>query len=324
MENLLVLMPGSEDDRKRIRQIAGERCEITFFDPTWTRAEYEARLRAANIVLGDPEPADLPLLENIRLHQSTWAGIERYAVHGDCYRGAALCYMRGAYGPVIAEYAAASIFALCWRFSAYDAAQRSGVWRGALPGKTLEGASVLIVGAGDIGRSLAARLRPFVKTIVGVRRRTGEPMEEFDRIASMDELDRLLPEADVIACCLPRNPSTERLFDAARFARMKADAVFVNVGRGITVVTDDLNAALEEGRLWGAALDVTDPEPLPPEHPLWKQERARITPHVAGNMFGPGSPTDRRIWDVCLKNLKNYLDGQPLENVVDFAEYRAR
>ncbi len=323
MQNLLILMPGSESDQGRIRQIAGARCEISFFDPDWTRAAYESHLKAATIVLGDPDPADLPLLQNLRLHQSTWAGIERYAVHGDLYHGAVLCNMRGAYGPVIAEYAVASILAFCWRFSAYDAAQENGVWRNALPGKTLEGASALIVGAGDIGRSLAARLRPFVKTIIGVRR-TLEPMEEFDKVAFMDELDGLLPEADIVACCLPRNNSTERLFDKARFRRMKADAIFVNVGRGISVVTDDLNAVLEEGRLWGAALDVTDPEPLPPEHPLWKQERVRITPHVSGNMFGPGSPTDRRIWDVCLRNLENYLDGRQLENVVDFADYRAR
>lgn len=325
MENLLVLVPFDEDYRNRVRQIAGERCAVAFFDPAWTRAEYEARLGAANIVLGDPDPNDLPLIKNLRLHQTTWAGIEHYAAHKDCYQGAALCNMSGAYGPVIAEYAVASILALCWRLSEYQTAQENGVWRGALPGKTLEGASVLIVGAGDIGCALAARLRPFVKRIVGVRRSKGGLPAEFDRTASLEELDGLLPEADVVACCLPRTPATAGVFNAARFQRMKADAIFVNVGRGSLVVTDDLSAALEEGRLWGAALDVTDPEPLPPEHPLWKQARARITPHISGNMFGPGSPTERRIWDMCLKNLENYLSGRPLENAVDFAVgYRAR
>ena len=324
MENLLVLVPFDGDYSKRVRQIAGERCETAFFDPAWTRAAYEARLGAANIVLGDPDPDDLPLMKNLRLHQTTWAGVEHYAAHRDCYRGATLCNMSGAYGPVIAEYAVASILALCWRFSDYQTAQESGVWRGALPGKTLEGANVLIVGAGDIGRALAARLRPFVQTIVGIRRGKDPLPEAFDRTAAMDELDRLLPEADVVACCLPRTPATEGVFNAARFCRMKQDAIFVNVGRGSLVVTDDLCAALEQGRLWGAALDVTDPEPLPPEHPLWKQPRARITPHISGNMFGPGSPTERRIWDLCLKNLENYLSGRPLENVVDFAAgYRA-
>jgi len=324
MENLLVLVPFDEEYQNRVRQIAGERCEIAFFDPSWTREAYEARLGAANIVLGDPDPADLPLIKNLRLHQTTWAGVEHYPAQKECYRGAAFCNMSGAYGPVIAEYAAASILALCWRFSAYQTAQENGVWRDPLPGKTLEGASVLIVGAGDIGQALAARLRPFVKTIVGIRRGQGALPEAFDRSATLDELDRLLPEADVVACSLPRTPATEGVFNAARFAKMKRDAIFVNVGRGSLVVTADLYAALEEGRLWGAALDVTDPEPLPPEHPLWKQPRARITPHISGNMFGPGSPTERRIWDMCLKNLENHLLGRPLENVVDFASgYRA-
>ena len=128
------------------------------------------------------------------------------------------------------------------------------------------------------------------------------------------ELDELLPRADVVALTLPQSPETAGLFGRERLLRLKEDAILLNGGRGSVVDCAALAEVLESGRLWGAGLDVTDPEPLPPEHPLWRQPRALITPHAAGGDHLPD--TARRIAAIALDNLGRYLRGDPLRNRV--------
>ncbi len=317
MEKLLVLIPFDEAYRERVRSVAGDACEVVFAEPKRERAAYLAHLAEATLLLGDPAPADLAHCEALKMMQTTWAGVEQY-VGAPCFSaGAVLCNMSGAYGPQIAEYALGMILALCRRFPAYVTNQQSGTWKRMGASKQLEGATVLILGAGDIGVSLAKLLRPFGTRIVGVRRVPRETPPEFERMITLDELDELLPLADVVACSLPETPQTHHLLDAKRLRRMKEDAVLVNVGRGGLIASDDLAAVMAEGRFFGVGLDVTEPEPLPADHPLWRQERLFVTPHVSGGDFGAGTAAARRIWDICLRNLENYLCGRPLENVVN-------
>ncbi len=324
MEHILVLVPFDASYRERTKSIAGDTNKVVFLDSDWDRAAYVAQLGKASVVLGDPAPDDVPLLGKLRLHQTTWAGIEHYATQKECYRDAVLCNMTGAYGPAIAEYCIGVILSMYLRLPGYWAAQQNAEWIQPLRSKTLEGTTALILGAGDIGGALAKRLRPFVQKIIGVRRNAEEALDDFDEMHALDALDHLLPQADIVACCLPDTPATRGLFGAKRFLRMRADAVFVNIGRGNLIDADALYDVLERGHLWGAVLDVTVPEPLPHTHALWRQPRALITPHISGNAFGSGSPTERRIWDLCLRNLENYLQNKPLENVVDFSTgYRA-
>ena len=135
----------------------------------------------------------------------------------------------------------------------------------------------------------------------------------MSKIFGPDALDSLLPDADVVAICLPLTPQTRGLFDAARLGRMRRGSILINVARGAIVHTDALVAALKAGALGGAALDVVDPEPLPTEHPLWSLPRVLLTPHVAGR--SPLSETRR--FELFAENMRRFARGLPLLNVVD-------
>lgn len=314
---VLSIVPFDEAYQKRLTEIAAGRCELVSVDPETDRERYLRELRDCQVLLGDPQPEDLRFCESLQWMQTTWAGVDHFIRTG-YLKNAVLCNMSGGYGTLIAEYEMAAILTLANRFPEYRESQKRAIWQPALVAKALEGATVLILGAGDIGSELAKRLRPFGCKCVGVRRVVRECPECFDEMTTLQELDDYLPEADVVACSLPNTGKTYHLLDKARLAKMKRDAILVNVGRGGLIVTDDLLELLEDGCFWGVCLDVTEPEPLPAEHPLWHHPRVLITPHVSGNGFGPGSPTERRLWDGVLENFERYLSGKPCRNVVDY------
>ncbi|MBB6732438.1 D-2-hydroxyacid dehydrogenase [Cohnella zeiphila] len=178
----------------------------------------------------------------------------------------------------------------------------------------LRGRTIGIVGAGQIGSEVARLAQAFGMRTLGVRR-SGAAAAFFDRMTAMDGLDDVLAESDIVVNILPGTPETQRLFDAQRFARMKPDALFVNIGRGSSVDTDALVDALREGRLGGAGLDVFDPEPLPADHPLWEMDNVIVMPHIGGM-------TDHykdRLAALFIENLQDYLkNGAPSRNVVDY------
>lgn len=315
---VLSLIPFDETYREKLRLLAGDRCQLAFGTFSDSRESYVEKLRTAQVILGDPEPEDLRYCENLQWMQTTWAGVGQYVNCGYLKEGM-LCNMTGGYGPVIGEMMAAAILAMAYRFPAYQSFQQQGCWHDPLTAATLERATVLILGAGDIGTELAKRLRPFGCRIIGVRRVPREYLACFDAMVTLDEVEQYLPQADVVACCLPDTPQTRGLLNLDTLKSMKKDAILVNMGRGSLIVTDDLCRLLEQGYFHGVCLDVTDPEPLPPDHSLWKFPRVLITPHVAGNGAGPGSPTECRIWDLVLDNFQRYLSGKPCRNVVDFS-----
>ncbi len=179
----------------------------------------------------------------------------------------------------------------------------------------LHGKTIAIVGAGNIGIGTAKLARAFGMKTIGVRR-SGEPLDEFDTMYRMEQLDEALAASDVVVNILPLTEQTKELFDSGRFQAMKSEAIFINVGRGPTVRTDDLVAALEQGHIAGAGLDVFDPEPLPQDHPLWSMEQVIITPHIAGS----NEHYTDRVLDIFLTNLKAYQQGESLPiNLVDYS-----
>src|SRR5262249_54040953 len=145
----------------------------------------------------------------------------------------------------------------------------------------LEGRTLLIAGLGGIGIDIAERAHAFKMRIIATRATGHEGPSYVEYVGLADELPKLITQADFVVDVLPLTPETQGVFNAAMFARMKPSAYFINVGRGQTVVTDDLVAALNAKKIAGAGLDVTDPEPLPKGHPLWKAPNTVITPHVA-------------------------------------------
>jgi phosphoglycerate dehydrogenase-like enzyme len=214
----------------------------------------------------------------------------------------------GAHEDATAELGLALILSENRLLPTFRAQQRERQWTKAVaPG--LFGKSVLIVGAGGVARALALRLRPF-----GVRlQRVGRTAREDDlgQVHALDRLDELWSEADVVVLAVPGNAQTRHLVDRARLSHLRDGALLVNLARGPVVDTDALAEALREGRI-RAAIDVVDPEPLPPQHPLWHLENVAITPHVGGQIDAMRSLIDA----VLVPQLRRLVAGEPPAHVV--------
>lgn len=318
MKHVLITLPFDESYRKRLADIAGDACTLHFRDSRWSREEYTKALEQANVILGEPNAEDLRFCRHLEWMQITWSGVDYYIQSSAFPKDAILSCSTGLYGPIIAEHMLALTLALSRRLPEYTVRQQQKKWELLLYDKPLEWSNVLILGAGDIGTTLAQWMRPMVGQIIGIRRTVRQCPACFDRMAAMDELDTLLPWADYVLCCLPRTPQTDHLLDEARLRSMKPDAVLVNAGRGNLIDLNGLCRVLSDGHLWGAGLDVAEEEPLPPEHPIWDCPRLIITPHAAGNSFRLDSPTQKKIFEFVLENFQRYISGQSVLAQADF------
>lgn len=311
MIEALILEPVWPIDVERLSKIEGYRFSATQ-EPT---AE---ELEKAEVIIGLPTFGQLSAAKNLRWVQLSMAGADVYAKKKEEFpKGVTLTNLSGAFGPSISEYVLTMCLMLHKRMELYRDHQREHRWVDEGWQETPSGKSVLILGAGDIGVCTAKLFRPFGCHIVGLCRTAREIPEFFDEIITFEDLDKALAEADIVVGALPSTSETRKLFDSRRLAKLKPSAVLINVGRGDLIDTDALAMALSEGKLAGAALDVTDPEPLPPEHPLWDIPNAVITPHITGGTFGHLSVTENIFYDLCQKNLLRYKNKEPLLNVVD-------
>jgi phosphoglycerate dehydrogenase-like enzyme len=197
----------------------------------------------------------------------------------------------------------------------YRDEQNRGRWQGRGQVRSILGSTVLVLGLGDIGAEYAWRMKALGAYIIGVRRTARAKPASVDEMYLADRLDEVLPRADVLALALPGVAETRGIIGRDRLAKMKEGAVIVNGGRGSALDTEALCDALESGHILGAALDVTDPEPLPEGHRLWKLEGAVITPHIAGgrNM----AETAGHIMALNLENAAHFVKGERLASLVD-------
>ncbi len=311
-EAMLIQLPCNETHLAWLREAAGDRCRLLFPGEPGALAE-------ATCVFGEPTLEEIAAMPRLRWIQMSWAGADRYTAAPDFPRNIQVCCATGAYGGVIAEYLFGAILALYRHLPTYVRQMDSGLWRPRFPGRGIEGKTVLILGAGDIGTAFAKRLRPFGARVLGVRRTAGACPPEYDEMHTLDHLPALLPRADIVSCSLPNTVETRGLLDEAALRSMKPDALLLNVGRGTLLNPDVLAKVLASGHLSGAALDVCEPEPLPPGHPLWAMDNVLLTPHIAGIGFGNVPETAGKIVRLCCRNLRRLLDGEPLESRVDFA-----
>jgi phosphoglycerate dehydrogenase-like enzyme len=242
-------------------------------------------------------------LPRLRLVQLLSAGAERFA--GRLPEGVLLCNARGAHTPSTAEWAVAATLAAQRGIPFFVREYDAGRWSFTTH-HTLVGARVLVVGAGDIGREIGRMLAGFDVDLTYVARTAREG------VRATADLPALLPDADVVIVIVPVTPETTGMVDAGFLAAMPDGALLVNAARGVIVDTDALVAELSRGRL-RAALDVTDPEPLPPGHPLWTVPGLLLTPHVAGAV----PETNARAAAAVTEQLARILAGEELENVVD-------
>ncbi len=317
-KNALVLFPCEQDVRKELLS-AWEMADVTFREDSWSREDYVDALGKSQILVGEPRNEDFVFCENLELMHSPSSGVNYYVEGGKFPSKATLCCMTGGYGNVLAEHMLAMILSLCRHLPEYQEQQRQHKWELRKYDKQLEDATLLILGAGDIGTTLATWMRPMVKRIIGVRRVARSYPDCYDDMISFEQLDAYLPQADIVACALPHTHQTIHLLNEDRLRSMKADAVLVNGGRGSLIDQEALCRLLLEGHFWGVGLEVAYPEPLPVDHPLWEMPRTIITPHAAGNSFAPDSPLVKKIWKFIIPNVAAYLRGEEVKNQVDFA-----
>lgn len=234
-------------------------------------------------------------------------------------RGVVVTNMRRVHARQIAEHAIAMALSFVRDLNRYTREQTSGEWTRfgtATAGlEQVEDKTMLVVGLGGIGTETARRAHALDMRVVATRNSRREGPDYVDYVGLSHELLELTADADVIVNATPLTPDTRELFDAEFFRTMKESAYFINVGRGESVVNEDLVAALEAGELAGAGLDVTFPEPLPAGHPLWSMPNVILTPHVAAS----SDQLFPRIASVMLENVRRYMSGASLLNEVDVA-----
>lgn len=270
----------------------------------------------AQVILGNVPAAMLHGSPALEWLQTNSAGVEAYIRPGVLAGDTLLTNATGAYGLAIAEHMLGMLLELFKKLELYRDAQKSGAWQSQGAVKAVYGSTVLVLGMGDIGGEFAARCKALGAKVIGVRRSPRPCPEYADEVHLLEDLDSLLPHADVVAITLPGTDATRGLMSRERLAKMKEGAVLLNVGRGFIVDTEALCDALERGHLSGAGVDVTDPEPLPPTHRLWNIPTAVVTPHISG--FYHLRETHERIVGIFLENLRHFQAGEPLRNLVDF------
>jgi len=286
----------------------------------WAKSDAEAVAAAADAdaIMGLCSPELVAAAGQALWIQLFSAGSERcVAIPELRERQLLLTNMQRISGSEIAEHAIGLLLAFTRGLNVYLPDQKSGRWRPDLVPRSqtweLEGRTLLVAGLGGIGSQVARRAHALGMRVVATRASGQQRPDYVDEVGGPEALLRLAAAADVVVNALPLTPATTGLFDARFFTAMKPGGIFINVGRGRSVVTADLVAALQERRLAGAGLDVTDPEPLPADHPLWQLSNVIITPHVAAS----SDKVSGRLLAVAQENLRRYVAGERLLSVVD-------
>lgn len=272
----------------------------------------------ADALIGSCSPQIVEAGQQLKWIQLPYAGAERcVTIPAIRERDILITNAQRLYGPEIAEHVMAMLLTFSRGLYRYIPEQKEGNWnRGLVPrGEMweLDGKTMLVVGLGGIGTEVAMRADALGMRVTATRRSARSGPDFVDYVGLADELLDLASQADVVVNAAPLTPETTGIFDAAFFAAMKPTAYFINVARGRSVVTADLVSALESGDIAGAGLDVTDPEPLPSQHPLWRFPNVIITPHVAGRSDGGRE----RLRTLVRENLRRYAAGERMLSVVD-------
>lgn len=328
----LVISPAIEDDRlARVCAVAPSAHIVNAANA----GEALSEIADADAFFGKLTPELLATAGRLRWVQTATASLEHYMFPELVAHPCQLTNMRGLFSDVIADHTMGYVICLARNFPRYLRQQAAGRWEPAGgeaarsdfisgPGVVsamdrahlhLADCTLGIVGLGAIGREIARRAKAFHMTVVAVDPQPQETPPEVETLWSPAELPKLLAASDFVVIAAPHTPATERLFRREQFAQMKRTAYLINIGRGAIVVLDDLTAALGDGLIAGAALDVCEIEPLPGDHALWRMENVIITPHVAGC----ATVIAERHLGVLLENVQHFERGEPLMNVVSKA-----
>jgi phosphoglycerate dehydrogenase-like enzyme len=294
--------------------VAVLRPDIASSDDDVARAK--AALADVDIIFG-PNTIDREFVEaapKLKWFQVINAGVDRMAEQGLLGGAFVVTNVSGLAAVAIAEYVIGTMLMLCKGLHTSVRDQAAHKWNFRFTAE-LKGSTVGIAGMGAIGRETARRARAFGMRVVASRRSVapGQRDDDCDLLVPYSELDTLLAESDYLVLCVPLTVETTGLIGAAELAKMKPTASIINIARGAVVDQPALIQALKDGTIAGAALDVTEPEPLPAESELWDLPNVIITPHISGAVQSYGT----RATEIFLRNLRHFVAGEPLENVVD-------
>jgi len=312
-KNIICYLPADEGQRAVLEK-AAPGCRFTYVQDGTIP---DSVLQEAHILLGNPNAALLHTLPNLEVVHLNSAGTDGYVKEGVLPKGVILCNATGSYGLAICEHLTAVALMLSKKLHLYRDGQFSGAWIDRGAAKAILGSKTLVVGLGDIGGEFAKRMAALGSEVRGIKRTPGGTFEGVKEVGTFEQLDEWLKEADIVSLSLPNTPATRGVMNRERLFSMKETAILLNVGRGTAIDTDALCDMLKARPMAAAGLDVTDPEPLPLDHPLWQCENAYITPHISGGFHL--RETHDRIVALFARNLRAYLAGEPMESVVDFA-----
>lgn len=310
---LILISPNLKHLLPQLQQVAPG---VKLVEPS---AATRKQIAAADATIGICTPEVLAAATHLQWIQWPAAGVER-CVEQPLLRERAplLTNLQRIMGPSIAEHAIAMMLALSRHLEDYFRAQQEAHWAHGENSKVpdledLEGKTVLVAGLGGIGTEVARRAHALGMRVIATRASGHEGPDFVSYVGLPNELMKLTPEADYVVNCLPLTSETSGIFNRQYFATMKRSAYFVSVGRGRSTVTADLAAALNDGTIAGAGLDVTDPEPLPPTSPLWHAPHLILTPHIAAYTSFSAEASDA----ILVENLRRYVAGEPMLSVVD-------
>lgn len=269
-------------------------------------------LDTIDVLVGGPTKEIVAKLPSLKLAQLFSAGANTFTWLDDSI---ILANAYGAYGKAIGEHMLASTLMFQKNFPAYYENQREREWKRRDPVFVMKDATILSVGAGAIGSEYLRLCKLLGAKTIGVRRSIHDKPDYVDKLCTMDKLDTLLPEADVVALSLPETEETIHLFNKDKFHLMKKSAILINVGRGSALVENDLITVLKEGYFQGVSLDVTEIEPLPKNNPLWNFPNVQITPHISGGYFSTANYDN--VIAVVKENLTRYANNKPVLHEVN-------
>jgi len=310
----VILVSRSEGDLvPQLKQVAPQ-AKILSID-----AATPKEIAAADATIGVCSPEVLKTAEHLEWIQWPAAGVERCVGQPLLRERAPLVTnLQRTMGPSISEHVIALMLALSRRLEEFSRDQEQRHWESydSTPElQDVEGKTVLVAGLGGIGTEVARRAHALGMRVVATRASGHEGPDFVSYVGLPDELLKLTREADFVVNCLPLTPETTGIFNKDYFTAMKRSAYFISIGRGKSTVTADLTAALTQGTIAGAGLDVVDPEPLPPDNPLWHAPHLILTPHVSANTAVSRETRDT----VIAENLRRFIAGEPMLSVVDIA-----
>lgn len=309
----MMRVPFSREQVEKIRLLAEKNgFHLSFPDPKSS----DDAVRDAEILCGYFPHRMLREAKQLRWLALPSAGADKYVGEGIYPRDdVILTNSSGAFGKAIAEQLIMGALMLLRNAPAYQAQQRQKVWNRLGDLRFLYASTVVVLGTGNLGSTFARYAKVMGAEVIGVSRSGKAGDDSFDELYPISELCRAVARADVVAACLPLTGETEGLIDKSVFFAMEESPVFLNVGRGKTVVQRDLIEALESGILSGAMLDVAEEEPMPESSPLWEMENVIITPHISGSDLDPENA--EQIFTIFYDNLVRWFEGRPLKNIVD-------